>query len=51
MRYVELVEGVRNFEDSFWFVEYLYFKALEMLRDVRADLGRLETVGHVEGGN
>jgi hypothetical protein len=48
MKYVELVKGVRNFEDSFWFVEYLYFKALELLGDVRADLGRLETVRHVE---
>jgi hypothetical protein len=48
MKYAELVKGVKNYEDSFWFVEYLYFKALELLGDVRADLSRLETVEHVE---
>ncbi|MEM1508498.1 MAG: hypothetical protein QW291_03365 [Thermofilaceae archaeon] len=48
MRYRELVESVRNFEDSFWFGEYMYFKALEMLKEVRVDLGRLELERHVK---
>jgi len=49
MRYAELVKGIINFESSFWFGEYVYFKALENLENVRADLSKLETKEHVEG--
>jgi hypothetical protein len=49
MKYADLVEGIRNFEDTFWFGEYVYFKALEKLEPVRTDLSKLETKEHVEG--
>jgi len=43
MKYGELIEGIKNFEDSFWFGEYVYFKALEKLEGARANLSTLET--------
>lgn len=49
MKYNDLVKGISNFEDSFWFAEYVYFKALEKLEPVRADLSKLETKEHVKG--
>jgi hypothetical protein len=49
MKYADLVEGIRNFENTFWFGEYVYFKALEKLEPVRTDLSKLETKEHVEG--
>jgi len=48
MEYGELVGSIRNFEDSFWFGEYVYFKALEKLEEARADLCMLETEEHVK---
>jgi len=48
MRYKEFICGVKNFEDSFWFGEYVYFKALERLEIVRTDLSKLETNEHVK---
>jgi hypothetical protein len=48
MKYAELVKGIRNFEDSFWFAEYVYFKALEKLEEVRADLSMLKSEEHVK---
>ena len=48
MRYEEFVESIKNYEDSFWFGEYVYFKALEKLEEVRADLKLLETEKHVK---
>jgi hypothetical protein len=49
MKYADLVEDIRNFEDTFWFGEYVYFKALEKLEPVRTDLNKLETKEHVKG--
>jgi len=48
MQYKELIGGIKKFEGSFWFGEYVYFKALERLESVRADLSRLETNEHVK---
>lgn len=48
MRYRELVESVRNFEDSFWFGEYVYFKAIEKLEDIRVDISRVDAKEHLE---
>jgi hypothetical protein len=48
MKYGELIEKIKNFESSFWFGEYIYFKALEKLEDVRANLGMLKADGHVK---
>ena len=48
MQYKELICGIKNFEDFFWFGEYVYFKALERLENMRADLSRLETNEHVK---
>jgi len=48
MKYAELIEKIRNFEDSFWFGEYVYFKAIEKLEEVRADLSKLELEKHVK---
>ncbi len=48
MKYVELIDGIKNYENSFWFYEYVYFKALEKLEQVRADLSVLDTKKHVK---
>lgn len=48
MKYEELINGIKEFEDSYWFAEYIYFKALEHLKDVTTDLSKLETDEHVK---
>ncbi|MEM3385698.1 MAG: hypothetical protein QXE78_09250 [Nitrososphaeria archaeon] len=48
MEYAELVEGIKNFENSFWFSEFIYFKALEMLEEVRTNIAVLRTEEHVK---
>ena len=48
MKYLELVDGIKRFEYSLWFGEYVYFKALEMLKEVRANLDVLDAEKHVK---
>ncbi|MEM2179117.1 MAG: hypothetical protein QXI49_07560 [Candidatus Methanomethylicaceae archaeon] len=48
MKYEEFIKSIKNFEDSFWFGEYVYFKALEMLKEVRENLAILKKEEHVK---
>ena len=48
MKYEELIEKIKRFEDEYWFAEYVYFKALEHLQDVRQDISRLKLKKHVK---
>lgn len=48
MKYEELVKGIKNYEDPFWFSEYVYFKALEELKEVRTNLGTLKVEEHMK---
>jgi len=48
MKYEEFIKSIKNFEDSFWFGEYVYFKALEMLKEVSENLAILKKEEHVK---
>jgi len=47
LKYEELIAGIKNFEERWWLAEYVYFKTIEELKDVRKDLSTL-TKGHME---
>lgn len=47
MLYKELVEKIKQNEEEYWFAEFVYFKALEQLEDVRRDVGKLKLKEHV----
>jgi len=43
MKYNKLVEGIKKFEDSFWFGECVYFKAIEEIKKrIRGNLSLLK---------
>jgi len=41
LKYEELIACIKNFEARHWFGEYVYFKTLEELKNVRKDLSTL----------
>lgn len=47
MRFEEFRKRVEESERRYWLPEFIYFKALENLEDIRADLNKLEQA-HVE---
>lgn len=48
MKYKELIEKILLNEDVYWFAEFVYFKALEQLRDIREDISKLKLKEHME---
>ncbi|MEM2463925.1 MAG: hypothetical protein QW791_01660 [Candidatus Bathyarchaeia archaeon] len=48
MEYEDFRRCVKNFEDYYWFGEYVYFKALEEFERVRADLSKIDSEEHLE---
>jgi hypothetical protein len=50
MKYKDFIDNVNKYEDKFGLVvEPKYFKAIEELREVREDLGKLDFAQHLEG--
>lgn len=47
LEFQKFVEGIKTFEDTFWLGEYIYFRALDELQDIRRDISKLE-VRHVK---
>lgn len=47
VRFVEFKKRVEESEKKYWLPEFIYFKALENLEDIQADLNKLEQA-HVE---
>jgi hypothetical protein len=47
MNYDNLVKYIKNYEEAFWFYEYVYLKAIEELEPIRADLDKLDAKEHV----
>jgi hypothetical protein len=45
--YDDLVKYIKNYEEAFWFYEYVYLKTIEELEPVRAGLEKLDTKEHV----
>jgi hypothetical protein len=45
--YDDLVKYIKNYEEAFWFYEYVYLKTIEELELIRADLDKLDTKEHV----
>jgi len=48
MRYRELIDKADKFEEEYELTECMYFGAIEKLKDVREDLGRLDDIKHIQ---
>jgi uncharacterized protein YukE len=47
VKYAELFKKIEQNEKEYWFAEFVYFKALEQLEDVRRDVSELRLKEHV----
>jgi hypothetical protein len=48
MLYEEFIKKILQNEDEYWFAEFVYFKALQQLEDMRKDISKLKLKEHVK---